>query len=114
MTPLTAQLGASSNSVSGLGQILHLLKSAAVDIREPYFDGYYFQRNFSKRGTTLEAWGNAMNAFEDTGPERLKKQRDDSAEKEKQEILAIFGDEEDDQQTKLSKLWTLMRRRIKG
>tara|TARA_B110001469_G_scaffold125613_1_gene141402 strand:- start:8474 stop:10132 length:1659 start_codon:yes stop_codon:yes gene_type:complete len=105
----TPQIEGGDRSVSSLGQVLHLLKSAAVDIREPYWSSYYFDRNFTKRKVKPDQWAAAMNVFEDTGPQLLKKSGEDKAKQEKALIEQVYSDTTLSESQKLSQLWAIIR-----
>lgn len=104
--------GSRGEAVSDLGQILHLLQSAAARLREPYFDLRYFGRNFTKRGVRRDEWEIAMNALDDTAARRFGSLREDEASsraaQERARIEEICGDVAKSDHAKLDELWALI------
>jgi hypothetical protein len=108
-----AILDAAAASVSGLGQIVQLLRSAATKLREPYSEHPFFDRNFTKRTFTSEQWENVMNVLGDTVSLRFGKlgatQASDLARVEIGRIEEICNDTALDDKARIKGLWTLIR-----
>jgi hypothetical protein len=98
-------------AVSGLGKVLQLLKSSALQMREPYHNNF-FERNFTKRKLELKEWRAAMNIFNDTAHERFKQVHYEVPKQEKAEIESIFGDSGLTEREKLTQLWNVIRRPV--
>jgi hypothetical protein len=96
-------------AVSGLGKVLQLLKSSAIQMREPFHNSY-FERNFSNRRFDLDAWLSVMNIFSDTAPDRFKDVHYEAPKREKLEIETIYNNPDLSEKEKLSEMWSVIRR----
>jgi hypothetical protein len=102
------EIAVKGDSVSGLSKVVHLLKSSALALREPWANSF-FEREFSKRSVTLEDWLSAMNVFGDTAEERLSRLKAEASKVEQQTIEALCDDPKQTEEGKLTGLWKIVR-----